>query len=45
MLLTIAMQLRPTEIIYDKSQAKSLLIKILMNSPVPPVKSGMPPKF
>ena len=42
---TLAMQLRPTEIIFDKSQALPELIKILMNSPVPPVKSGLAPKL
>lgn len=42
---TLAMQLRPTEIIYDKAQTRPELIKILLNSPVPPVKSGLAPKF
>ena len=42
---TLAMQLRPTEILYDKSQAKEEHLKILMNSPVPPVKTGLAPKY
>jgi DNA mismatch repair protein MSH6 len=42
---TLAMQLRPIEIIYDKSQVSPQLIKILMNSPIPPVKTALPPKL
>lgn len=42
---TLAMQLRPVEIIYDKSQVRSEMIKILLNSPTPPVKSGLGSKF
>jgi DNA mismatch repair protein MSH6 len=42
---TLAMQLRPIEIIYDKSQVSPQLIKILMNSPIPPVKAALPPKL
>ncbi|CAI2370907.1 unnamed protein product [Moneuplotes crassus] len=41
---TLAMELRPAEILYDKSQAKDELLKILLNSPVPPIKIGLPAK-
>lgn len=43
--ICLAMQLRPTEIIFDKSQTRPELIKILMNSPTPPVKSGLHAKM
>lgn len=42
---TLAMQLRPIEIIYDKSQVSPQLIKILLNSPIPPVKTSLSPKL
>ena len=37
------MQLRPSEIIYDKSQTRPEMLKILLNSPTPPIKSGLAP--
>ena len=43
--IILAMQLRPTEIVYDKSQARPEMIKILTNSPVPPVKSALSSKM
>ena len=42
---TLEMQLRSVKIIYDKSQVRIEMIKILMNSPVPPIKSGILPKL